>query len=755
MRADSTRRLRRFFTAAAVCAVTAFPVFASVSFENPDLNSQNDVLFTVAHDIPGSISYRTAFMANAAKSDYAQLLTCFPERMELLSGGGVLQIRNRYGTARYSVADGTLAWITRTKQIPCESIRQGPQAASPDGRWICFVRKTDAATGPLILKNVSTLTETILNPHADFSYDDVCAKWANDSSAVVYEKEGSVYFCDPKAASQQLQMTEQFRRIGWGSINSVNWVGDKTLVYVDHDLIYKMNSNELFTRGLYAPLVGTGTVCGRLPVSFDAHKDRFWVNDDSSAILLVQANCIVSYFKISKNGFSYVQTVYSSPIRDMHGTVLDYDVFWGDKEEPVLWINMLGYESGERRCSVYRISSDLKLLMSMGHTLRPAASPDGKKVAFGAGQSFYVYDVASWKLIARLGGEQPVSYVWSGNSLLYAGGSATVREWILPANASAASVPGTSNTERVLFLSAAKCVFWNGGSNAVFAQHADNDTLFYSYDTAKNSWAPISGAVTVSAPTVQNGKYRVFTGSTPNLQYSNALYVRTLYGKAVTIPLFSETAVKTETRRRVALVFDAVDNADGLSRILDVLHEYNVPGTFFINGEFVRRYPAESKQIISSGYECGSLFFTSADLTGKGFVVDEDFIRRGLARNEDEFYTATGSELSLMWHAPLYHATPLIKKAGAAAGYRYADAGGFCFDGVTYEDAVMNGAKYRSAGAIIETIISYISDGSLIPVSTGVSRGTRSDYLYEKLDLLISALLDNGYEIVPVKEIIN
>jgi len=31
--------------------------------------------------------------------------------------------------------------------------------------------------------------------------------------------------------------------------------------------------------------------------------------------------------------------------------------------------------------------------------------------------------------------------------------------------------------------------------------------------------------------------------------------------------------------------------------------------------------------------------------------------------------------------------------------------------------------------------------------------GTRRDYLYEKLDLLISSILENGYEIVSLKDL--
>ena len=53
--------------------------------------------------------------------------------------------------------------------------------------------------------------------------------------------------------------------------------------------------------------------------------------------------------------------------------------------------------------------------------------------------------------------------------------------------------------------------------------------------------------------------------------------------------------------------------------------------------------------------------------------MDEDFIRRGLARNEDEFYQCTESELSIFWHAPFYKTTEQIIEYGKNAGYTYID----------------------------------------------------------------------------------
>ena len=42
----------------------------------------------------------------------------------------------------------------------------------------------------------------------------------------------------------------------------------------------------------------------------------------------------------------------------------------------------------------------------------------------------------------------------------------------------------------------------------------------------------------------------------------------------------------------------------------------------------------------------------------------------------------------------------------------------------------------------------------VIPVAVGVSGGSRKDFLYDKLDLLLVAILDAGYDIVSVTQLL-
>lgn len=731
---------------------------AQVKFENPQINAESKVLFTVSHNLTGTVSYKTLFMADATKTDATRIITCFPERMEMIAGGAVLQVRNRYGSARYSVSDSTLSWIKREDSIPADAKAMLPQAVSPDGKWACYIKKTDAATGKLYLRNMSTLEDFLLNDRCDFDFDEIPAKWAGDGSVFVYEKGGCLYFGDPKAIYQKVQMDEDFRKIGEGSINCVSWASSKYLIYINRDLIYKISAKELYTRALYSQMVGIGIVIGRLPLGFDGRKDKFWVNPLINQIVTINANSVISSYRVNGTASSYLTSVYSKPFKAISGSPVDYDVFFCGDGSQILWVNLISLEDGKRNSTVYRLSSELKELNRVENASRPLLSPDGRKIVFASQKMAYIYDLGTWLELGRLPGEHVYSYVWASPQLLYVGGESTVREWKLAAN------NRFPNEGRVLFLSAVGSAFWKpNAENIVCAQSATNKATFYYFDAFKNIWQASADdsrtsfeymkKAEVSVYAVQNAHYRVYTGLTDNKLFENALYIRNFSGNGTSYALYPETVKPGDERKKLALIFDALDSADGLTHILAVLADYNIKATFFLNGEFIRRYPQECKQIIESGHDCASMYFSVADLTEKGFVIDEEFIRRGLARNEDEFYAATGRELSLLWHAPFYKATKLIKEAGEASGYKYIEAGRLALDSYTLEKSADGNKWYLGAKDLVKLYVDSAEPNMVIPINVGVTEGTRTDYLYEKLSLLIGDFLDLGYEFTLVRNI--
>jgi peptidoglycan/xylan/chitin deacetylase (PgdA/CDA1 family) len=194
---------------------------------------------------------------------------------------------------------------------------------------------------------------------------------------------------------------------------------------------------------------------------------------------------------------------------------------------------------------------------------------------------------------------------------------------------------------------------------------------------------------------------------------------------------------------RIALCFDLYNDAEGLPETLEALSRRGLKATFFLGGDFIRRYPGAASDIKETGNEAASLFFASIDLTDARYNIDADFITRGLARNEDEFYRATGKELDLLWHAP-YFATPIpVQQAASAAGYRT----------VMMDIDPLDWLPDMKAADLVDRIADLAFPDAVVPVRLGLLPGGRQDYLFNRIDVLLDALARKGYKVVPVSQI--
>lgn len=750
-----------------ICAVgllaVQFSLFAEVRFGGLDLNYEDGLLFTAYQSVPGTHPYTSLLATEIGKTSVKgvpKMLTCFPEQIELLNENCNLQIRNRYGRALYNEASDTLVWTSTADRIPVEYTHMGPQEVSPDGKWLCYVKRTKNSLGQLILQNTATTEERVLVESVSFSYEKVDVKWAPDSNIVLYEKNGYVYFTAPSLSSMNMQLPEEYCKIGKGTLRSVNWTDEKSVLYIDGEIVYKIYENELYTRGLYSNMIGTGKIVGHLPAAFDSLHDKFWVDCFCRQLIVINANNVINTYTMPANGSDTFVIKSVIPIVSLEGNLLDYEIFWTDSAKPFLWTDVLLFDSGSKASSVYTVDNKMNLILTVKGSLAPKLSPDRRHLAFTGGTSLYIYDTNTWNQTAKFSGEKVISFVWKDKQNLYIGGAQTVSLWGFDAKAvAAASLPGqeyipSAGVKKFLFLSSVSNAFWYNGKVLAYTEPGSK---CYSYSPMNNVWNIEEKRIRIpSELNLQNQKYRVFLDTVNNKLYSNGIFVRTISGPVITYDLYKDTAQKHPEPKKAAVVFDAMDNAEGVAHILSILDDYNIKATFFLNGEFIRRYPDATKQIVSKGHECGSLFFTTGDLTAEDVVVNEDFIMRGLARNEDEFNNLTGKELSLLWHAPYYHQTELIKNAGKKAGYKYVRASTGYSDTVTIEKENENPFYlYLDAGQLIDAIVSSLEDKIIIPVSAGKVRGTREDYLYEKLDLLIAAIYNQGYEIVDVRSVLD
>lgn len=287
----------------------------------------------------------------------------------------------------------------------------------------------------------------------------------------------------------------------------------------------------------------------------------------------------------------------------------------------------------------------------------------------------------------------------------------------------------------------------------------------------ESGWRLAAG--TEIAPTsVATDQYRVFVERFAGGSYANMVMVRDLEN-LLTAPLFryperrydpfpaeddeidmQNFAHGTRIRRReVSLVFNAIDSVEGLTPILHTLRDYGIRATFFVNGEFIRRHPDAVKELAQSDHEIGSLFYAYFNMTDSRFEVDKEFIKRGLARNEDDYFQATGKELSLLWHAPYYFVNSDIIEASQEMNYTYVGRDVDPLDWITPGSGARALDLYMPAADILERIIRQKQPGSIIPLRIGKTHPEREDYLFHSLDILIDELISLGYTIVPVTQL--
>ncbi len=784
-------RTRIVISIVAMCASSFVYSQSSVSFPDADLNGSDGLLFT-AEATRGNDTWKNLYKttitqdANAlqASTGGVKLLNCFPKKLDSLQGGRFLQVRNADGTFMYSVGNKTLTELSQNS-IFASTLSNDARArdniietsVSPDGNWMSYFKKRSPAKAFLMLTNTQTGEEIILNDSADFSFDDLPVLWSADSSVLLYEKQGKLYFFDVENISELNLIEEKYRLIGEGSINNISWASDKQLIYIQDDIVFSISINELYTRALYSDILGSGEIVGRLPWDYSGTSDRFWVDESGTQLIIMQNENSLFYFQIEepyaalaqKDTGIFSRSLFSQAFVPIADSALDLDVLWVPSEKtsdsvfadaplstPLLW---LGYSGKINESYVYRLNKSrgseniyFEQLNVPKMASEPSLSPDKKTLAFTAVKSdanateetkndryLYVYDLASWAQQYVFVEENVVSFQWKSNSSIFVGGSQTVRQWDF-----------IDNRLTVLFLSSINRFAWDESGTKILSS---NNAGTFEYVEKTNTWITSDIAINRSHSQM-NAYWRIVSTEGRGGRYSNLLFVRALQGESQNKPLLTSVLSDYSTRPKVSFAFDALDNRDGLVHVLDSLSEYGLVGSFFVNGEFLKRFPESVVSIVDRGHEVAPMFYTSVDLLSDGFVIDESFIRRGLANNEDAFFALTGVDMQLYWHPPYYKSSDLIKDAGAKAGYRLVENILSINDTVTIESAAENSYAYDSSAQVIENLIPMLYDGAIIPISIGVGDGKRNDYVYEKMDILINAIYEAGYAIEPVSKLI-
>ena len=720
--------------------LSILPLFclSGISFQDLNLSSDDRLLFRA--DFEGTHAIFVSRLADMS----IQQLTAFPEKLQVADNGRTIFVLNRFGASMIPVSGGLpspLPGYPSFSQgyVPLKGSLQ-EFAVSSDGRWALYIEPTSPAYGNLLLIDISNGAKWLVSERVELPASEFPAKWSTDSRLFVYSKGGRLFYY-PIISNLPALVDERFRMIGAGGISSVLWAQNGDFYYFYENTLYRVINPELFTRTIYGDFLSIGSVAAILPVNFDPGFDRYWIAPDSSAILINKNGNGFFIFLLGEDQDSTAVLPHSAVPRRTE----NFTVYW--PSSGLLTIT----SSFQNETTVWRFEIRDRSIrtQTVRNTPVPAEgllSPDGTRVAFWGEGGLELWDYANWRLIQRVTREPVYSCAWNGNRQIICGNGRFIEE---------IDVSGTVFSRRRICLSGADEIGFEDTPRGQSRFLARAGSEWYASDGA-SPWSPVTSPQ-LRQVSLASQNYRVFLETRYSGHFENVPMIRNLSSTG-TISLVanhsSGNAFTLGRQTQIALCFDLYDDDTGLTQVLAALRKRGIKATFFLNGDFIRRNPFSAQSITAEGHETGSLFYAPIDFSDSRYRVTGDFIAQGLARNEDEFYRVTGKELSLLWHPPYYRTSALVNSAAAASGYltvqRTIDPG----DWLSREESIRLSLRQISPAQMIEQIMETKTQGSVIPVRLGLVSGGRDEYLFQRIDLLLDALIRSGCEIVLVSAVI-
>ena len=185
---------------------------------------------------------------------------------------------------------------------------------------------------------------------------------------------------------------------------------------------------------------------------------------------------------------------------------------------------------------------------------------------------------------------------------------------------------------------------------------------------------------------------------------------------------------------KIALSFDAAWGAEDTEQILETLKKHDIHVTFFATGGWVESYPEDVKAVLAAGHDLGN---HSASHLNMSELSDEEK-KEELMSVHEKVKELTGYEMFL-FRPPYGDYDNAVVNVAKDCGYY----------SIQWDVDSLDWLN-RGVDSIIETVTKHknLGNGSIILCHNG------ADYTAQALDELITKLKEQGYEIVPVSELI-
>ncbi len=194
------------------------------------------------------------------------------------------------------------------------------------------------------------------------------------------------------------------------------------------------------------------------------------------------------------------------------------------------------------------------------------------------------------------------------------------------------------------------------------------------------------------------------------------------------------------SRRVVALTFDAGSSADGVDSILATLRATGTTATFFLTGDFVRRFPAQARRIAAS-YPVGNHTASHADLT----QLSDAGARVEITQAQSRIRTVTGADPRPWFRFPF----------GARNARTIADVNGqgyvavrWTVDTLGWQGVAKGG---RSVASVTQRVLAGARPGAIVLMHVGANPDDGSTLDAAALRGVISGLQARGYTFVTLQ----
>lgn len=191
----------------------------------------------------------------------------------------------------------------------------------------------------------------------------------------------------------------------------------------------------------------------------------------------------------------------------------------------------------------------------------------------------------------------------------------------------------------------------------------------------------------------------------------------------------------SDSEKRVALSFDDGPLEGKTDKILEVLEKYGVKATFFMVGSQARYCPETAMRVVNDGHEIGNHTNNHKSLAAlSARELDEE-----ISEAESAIFDACGYIPSL-FRPPEGVCTEKISNAAKLRGYSIIM---WSVDTLDWQG--------KSARVIADNVLANTKPGSVILMHDGIFS---KSHTAEALDIIIPALMANGYTFVTVGELI-